>query len=130
MNLEKKYGEGTEVIWQDRKRWFGLPLSFTRYKLIKKPGSWFKLFSDVGFTYSDIEEVNLYRICDISFRQSLIGKLLDTGTVILKSSDESRPIFVLKNIKEPFKVRDMLSDYIEQERKLNNVKLTEFHSHG
>ncbi len=129
MNVVKKYGEGAELIWSDRKRFWGMPLSFTRYRLIRKPGAWFKLFADVGFTYSEIEEVNLYRICDISFRQSLFGKMLDTGTVILKSNDVSRPTFILRNIKNPFRVRDMLSEYIEQERKIHNVRLTEFHGH-
>lgn len=128
MNVSKKYGEGAELVWSDRKRFWGMPLSFTRYRLVRKPGSWFKMFSDIGFTYSDIEEVNLYRVCDISLRQSLFGKLLNTGTVILKSNDETKPTFVLKNIKNPFSVRDMLSDYVEQERKVHNVRLTEFHS--
>ncbi len=130
MNIEKKYGEGAELIWSDRKRFWGMPLSFTRYRLIRKPGSWFKLFSDIGFTYSEVEELNLYRVCDISFRQSLFGKLFDTGSVILRSNDSSMPTLTLRNIKNPFKVRDMLSEYIEQERKVHGVRLTEQHRHG
>lgn len=125
MNI-KKYGEGAELVWKDRKRWCGMPLSFTRYFLIEKPGSWFKIFSDIGFTYSSIEEVNLYRIYDISLRQSLIGKIFNTGTVVLFSNDERCPRFVLKNIKDPFKVRDMFSNLVEEQRKLNNVHITEF----
>ncbi len=127
MNI-KKYGEGAELVWKDRKRWCGMPLSFTRYYLIRKKGSWFKIFSDIGFTYSSIEEVNLYRIYDISLRQSLMGKIFNTGTVILFSNDERNPKFILKNIKNPFKVRDMFSNYVEEQRKLNNVHITEFQS--
>ncbi len=126
MNVERKYGQGAELIWKDRKRWMGMPLSFTRYRLIRKPGSWFKIFSDIGFSYSVVEEINLYRIYDISLRQSLIGKMLNTGTVILFSNDERSPKFVLRNIKDPFKVRDMFSNYVEEQRKLNNVRITEF----
>ena len=103
-----------------------MPLSFTRYRLIRKPGQWFKIFSDIGFTFSVVEEINLYRIYDISLNQSLIGKMLNTGTVILYSNDERTPKFVLKNIKDPFKVRDMFSNYVEEQRKLNNVRITEF----
>ena len=128
MNVEKKYGEGTELVWKDRKRFWGMPLSFTRYRLVRKPGAWFKIFSDVGFTYSHIEEVNLYRVCDIVLRQSLFGKLVNTGTVVLQSNDETRPTFVLKNIKDPFKVRDMLSNYVEQERQVHGVNVTEFYT--
>lgn len=128
MNVKKKYGENAELLWHDRKRWMGLPLSFTRFYLIRKPGSWFKVFSDIGFTYSVIDEVNLYRIYDISLSQSLIGKMVNTGTVVLYSNDERSPKFVLKNIKDPFKVRDLFSNHIEEQRKLNNVHITEFQS--
>lgn len=126
MNVVKKYGEGAELVWNDRKRFMGMPLSFTRYRLIKKPGSWFKIFSDVGFMYSSIEEINLYRIYDISLHQSLAGKIFNTGTVTLFSNDERSPRFVLRNIKDPFKVRDMFSNYVEEQRRLHNVHVTEF----
>lgn len=124
-----KYGEGAELVWKDRKRFMGMPLSFTRYHLVRKPGNWFKLFLNVGFLYSTIDEVNLYRICDITFHQSLMGKIFNTGNVTLISNDETLPRLVLKNIKNPYRVRDMISTYVEQERKIHNVRLTEFHDH-
>lgn len=129
MNIAKKYGADCELIWADRKRFFGLPLSFTRYQLVRKPGAWFKIFSDIGFLYSVLDEVNLYRICDITFKQSLIGKILNTGVVVLYSNDETKPMFVLKNIKNPYQVRDMISTYVEEQRKLYNINLTEYHRH-
>lgn len=130
MNIKKQYGENAELIWKDRKRFMGMPLSFTRYRLVRSNGQWFKIFSDIGFTYSVIEEINLYRIYDISLRQSLTGKLFNTGTITLYSNDERTPKFVLQNIKDPFKVRDMFSNYIEQERQAHNVRITEFQSKG
>lgn len=129
MNLKKRYGEGAELIWKDRKRFLGMPLSFTRYRLIRKPGSWVKLFCDVGFLTSVIDEINVYRICDITLHQSLLGKLLNCGTVTLYSSDESKPTLNLVNIKDPYHVRDIFSDLMEEQRKANNIRLTEFHHH-
>ncbi len=126
MNVEKKFGEGTELIWHDRKRWCGMPLSFTRYYLVRKPGSWVKVFSDIGLLYSAIDEVNLYRIYDISFHQSLSGKIFNTGNIVLLSNDEKNPRFVMKNVKNPLQIRDMFSTMIEEQRKLNNVRVTEF----
>lgn len=128
MNVKKTYGDNAKLVWKDRKRFLGMPLSFTRYYLIKKEGSWCKIFSDIGFTYSVIDEVNLYRIYDISLTQSLIGKMCNTGTVILYSNDERSPRFVLKNVKDPFKVRDMFSTMVEEERRIHNVHITEFQS--
>ena len=128
MDIKKKYGEGAELVWSDRKRWMGMPLSFTRYRLVRKPGSWFKIFSDVGLLYSSIEEVNLYRVYDISMHQSFFGKIVNTGTVVLHSNDERTPSFTLRNVKDPFKVRELISNYVEQERKLHNVGIGEFYT--
>ncbi len=124
-----KYEPGAEVIWRDRKRFLGMPLSFTRYSLVKKEGAWMKLFSNIGLLFSVIDEINLYRVCDLTLHRSLLDKIVGTGTIIVKSSDKSKPVLVLKNIKEPFKVRDMLSTLVEEQRKLNNVNVAEFHAH-
>lgn len=129
MNVSRKYGAGAELVWKDRKRWLGMPLSFTRYVLVRKPGSWFKLFLDVGFLSTHLDEVNVYRICDIGFNQGLLGKMLNVGDVTLYTSDESMPTVVLKNIKNPHRVRDMFSTYMEEQRKANNIRMAEFHDH-
>jgi hypothetical protein len=129
MNVSRKYGAGAELVWKDRKRWLGMPLSFTRYVLVRKPGSWFKLFLDIGFLSTHLDEVNLYRICDIGFHQGLLGKMLNVGDVTLYTSDESMPTVVLKNIKNPHRVRDMFSTYMEEQRKANNIRMAEFHDH-
>lgn len=125
MNVERKFGEGTELVWHDRKRWCGMPLSFTRYYLVRKPGQWVKAFSNIGLLYSSVNEINLYRIYDISLHQSLTGKIFNTGNVILLSNDESNPRFVLRNVKNPFQVREIFSNLIEEQRKLNNVRVSE-----
>ena len=49
-----------EYIWKDRKRFLGMPLSFTRYALSED-----RLFLSVGFFSIKDEEVLLYRIRDI-----------------------------------------------------------------
>ncbi len=129
MNVSRKYGAGAELVWKDRKRWLGMPLSFTRYVLVRKPGSWFKLFVDIGFLSTHLEEVNVYRIIDIGFRQGLLGKMLNVGDITLYTSDESMPTVSLRNIKNPHRVRDMFSTYMEEQRKANNIRLAEFHDH-
>ena len=125
MDVKKKYGDNATLIWKDRKRFMGMPLSFTRYYLIKNGDVWFKAFRDVGLFSTHIEEVNLYRMYDISLYQSFADKIFGTGTVVLYSNDERQPQLVLKNIKQPFKVRDLFSQLIEEERKANGVKVAE-----
>lgn len=126
MNVVSKYGEGATLLWKDRKRYFGLPWSFTRYKLIKKENSWFKIFCETGLLYTIVEEVNLYRIRDISLHQSLFDKIFGTGTITLYSNDVRNPTFSLRHVAHPYKVRDMLSTQIEEQRKLTGVKVAEF----
>lgn len=121
----KKFGKNTELIWKDRKRYFGLPISFTRYALIKNGDEWFKVFSDVGLLYSAIDEVNLYRIKDISLHQSLGDKIFGTGTITLYSNDSSAPMFVIRHVKDPYRVRDLLSTNIEHQRQLKGIRVSE-----
>ena len=125
MKVKKKFGENAVLIWKDRKRFCGMPLSFTRYYLIKNGNTWFKTFRDVGLFSTHIEEVNLYRMFDISLYQSFSDKIFGTGTVTLYSNDERQPQLVLKNVKRPFQVRDMFSQLIEEERKANGVQVAE-----
>ena len=128
-NIEKKYGEGAELLWKDRQRYFGIPLSFTKYSLVKKPGAWVKVFLNVGFLSSRVDEINAYRICDIQMKQSLLGKMFNYGDITLLSSDESNPTLLLKNIKNPYQVRELFSSVAEEQRKLNNIRISEFHRH-
>ena len=55
-----------ESLWKDRKRYFGLPLSFTRYALSED-----RLFTSVGFLSIQDDEVLLYRVRDIDTSRSL-----------------------------------------------------------
>ena len=55
-----------EYLWKDRKRYFGLPLSFTRYSMSED-----RLFVSVGFLNIKDDEVLLYRVRDIDTRRSL-----------------------------------------------------------
>ena len=82
------------IIWKDRKRYLGLPLSFTRYSLSED-----RLFLSVGFLNIKDEEVLLYRVRDINTSRTLWQRLFGVGTVTVVSSDKSMPTLVLKNIK-------------------------------
>jgi len=127
MDIKRKYGPNAELVWKDRRRRWGLPLSFTRFRLVKaQDNSWCKLFSEVGLLFTNFDEINLYRIKDIALDQTLGDKLFNTGTITLYSNDSVAPVFKLLHIAEPYKVRTMLSSMIEEQRKIHGVKVTEF----
>ena len=127
MNI-KRFGQGNKLLWKDRKRWAGLPLSFTRYFLIEKPDQWVKFFSSVGFFSTVDEELYVFRIFDITVEQTFWNKIFNEGTIILHVNDESANKVIIKRVLNPFKVKAHIADYVEYERNRRGFKLAEFHS--
>ena len=80
-----------EYIWKDRKRYLGMPLSFTRYAINED-----RLFYITGLLTTKYEEVLLYRIQDISLSISLWQMIFGVGTIKIVSSDKTMPTIVLK----------------------------------
>lgn len=114
-------GEG-KILWKDRKHHLWFPISFTTYYIEDDC-----LMCRQGFLNTTVEQILLYRVVDITFRQSLWGKIFGTGDIILKTRVDSTPEFTLKNIKEPMKVRKMLSIAVENCRNQWNVVGKEFY---
>lgn len=121
-----QFGTNTKILWKDRKRWCGLPWSFTRYYLVEKEGSWMKLFTSIGLFSTYGEEINLYRIYDISVVQTLSNKIWGTGTVVLHCNLNNVEKIYLTRVKDPYKVRAMLAELIEVERAKKGYRIAEF----
>lgn len=116
MKKEKK-----TYVWKDRKRTFlGLPLSFTKYRLDED-----KLYIETGFFNTKEDEVRLYRITDVTLMRSMGQKLLGIGTIHCDSSDVTMQNFDIKNIKNPKKVKELLSRLVNESRLRNRVYTSE-----
>lgn len=109
-----------DYFWKDRKRIFGLPLSFTRYALSED-----RLFLSKGFFTIRDEEILLYRIRDITTSRSLWQRLFGVGSVMVVSSDKTMPTLVLKNIKDPIGVKELLHDRVEEMKLRRRVRVGE-----
>ena len=110
------------VIWSDRKRWlFGLPWSFTRYRLYDD-----KFVIDTGFFTRREDEIRLYRILDISLNRTFGERLFGLGTIHCCTGDKTSPEFDIKHIKNSRELKDILSDMIEEEREKRRVGTREF----
>ena len=107
-------------IWKDRKRFLGMPLSFTRYAISDD-----RLFLSVGFFSIKDEEVLLYRVRDISSSRSLWRRLFGVGTVTVSSSDKSMPTLVMKNIKRPMAIKELLHQQVEDAKLRRRVRIGE-----
>lgn len=106
-----------EIIWTDKKRiWCGLPWTFTRYSLSPD-----RLYIKRGIFTIREDEVRLYRIRDISLRQSFLQRIFSLGTVNISSSDSTMGNFQLVNIKGSRDVKEMLSDALGLDRDRKSV---------
>ena len=107
-------------LWQDRKRYFGLPLSFTRYSLSED-----RLFISQGFLTIRDDEILLYRVRDIDTRRSLWQRLFGVGTVTVISSDKTMPTLELKNVKDPLMVKEVIHKQVEEMKIKRRVRFGE-----
>ena len=115
-----------KIVWQDRKRIiFGLPWTFTKYKLMED-----KIQICTGFLSKKEEEIRLYRIMDNTLEKPLGQRIFGLGTIKCNSADKTTPVFYLARIKNAEKIRNMLSDMVEKERTRKRVSGREFMSYG
>ena len=112
-------------LWQDRKRYLGMPLSFTRYALSDD-----RLFESVGFLNIKDSEVLLYRVRDIDTSRSLWQRIFGVGTVLVMSSDKTTPTLALKNIKNPMAVKETIHQQVEEMKIRRRVRFGEVMASG
>lgn len=113
------------LLWSDRKRILGMPLSFTRYALSED-----RLFVSSGFLNLQDEEILLYRVRDISMSRTLGQRLFGVGTVTVTSSDKSKPVLEIKNVKSPATVKELIHDNVEEMKIRRRVRFGEIASYN
>ena len=107
-------------IWHDRKRILGLPISFTRYALSED-----RLFLKRGVINVKQEEIVLYRVRDLRVSVSLWQRLFGVGTVTVISTDKSIPELMLKNIRQPNEVKELIHEYVEKMKIARRMRVGE-----
>ena len=105
-----------DILWHDRKRHFGLPLSFTKYSMSED-----RLFVETGFLNLTQNEVRLYRILDLQLKRSLGQRIFGVGSIYVSSSDKNLGTFEIRNVKNSANVKEMLSVQVEQQRESKRV---------
>ena len=109
-----------EQLWHDRKRYFGLPISFTRYALSDD-----RLFVSTGFLTIKDEEILLYRIKDLNTKRTLWQRLFGVGTITVASSDKSMPILDITNVRDPRTVKELIHKHVEIAKRKHRVRHSE-----
>jgi membrane protein YdbS with pleckstrin-like domain len=75
-----------------------------------------------GVLFRDVEELELYRVKDISIQQPPLQALFGRGRVTLRTSDQSTPLVVLNAIPQPLEVADLLRRCVERCRVAKGVR--------
>ena len=114
-----------KILWTDRKRYFGLPLSFTKYQISED-----RLFQQTGLLNLKYEEILLYRIRDLALTRSFGQRLFGVGSITVTSSDKTRPILVIQNVKMPAAVKELLHEQVEDMKIRRRVRFGEIATFG
>lgn len=101
-----------DYIWTDKKRTlFGLPWSFTRYYLTET-----KFITQVGFINIKEDEIDLYKIIDKSVSRPFFQRMFGCGTIVIHSKDADTPTKIVKCIKKPRQVSNLIDKYLNRMR--------------
>ena len=109
------------TVWKDRKHFMWFPISFTKYDIKNE-----RLYQETGLFNTHYDELLLYRITDLCLKRSLAQKIFGTGTIVLSTKADSDKEVLLKNVKNPKEVKDLISHLVEEARDRKKVVGKEF----
>lgn len=81
----------------------------------------FRVEVERGILRKHIDNVELWRVKDIQFRQSLVQRVLGLGDVVLVTSDALNPSITLRGVREPRALYGALRDAVDAVRRGRGV---------
>lgn len=118
-NLNNNIDE--EILWESRGFFLTFPIPFTVYTLTRE-----RILLKRGIIKTNYDETRLYRVNDIKLSQNLIQKFCDTYTITLYTRDKAEASLLIKNVKQGHKVKELISNLVEESRRRNRVINAEF----
>ena len=101
-------------MYQEKKRslFFGLPLSFTTYRIEEE-----KVNIRKGLLRTVEDDTLMYRIQDVKLVTGFLERIFRLGTVVCYSSDVTDPMLELKHIRRAREIKDYILKTSENERR-------------
>ena len=110
---------------------FGLGLLFllrawylvaaTRYRRTTQ-----RLCVQTGLIAKNLEEVELFRVKDVTLRQGVLDRLLGTGTVTVLSTDDTAPVLEIQGILHPLDAKERIRTAFRAARQREGLRTGEF----
>lgn len=110
----------SSILWSDRLRHLGLPISFTKYSITED-----RLFRETGLLNLREEELLLYRVRDLTLTRSLWQRIFGVGTITVTSSDKTTPSLEIKNIKKSKDIKELIHSKVEEAKRVKSMQTTE-----
>lgn len=93
----------------------------TRYRLTTQ-----RLFVQRGLVAKHLEEVELFRVKDVTLNQGFVSRLLGVGTVVVLSTDDTTPRLELAGILKPVEAKETLRSAFRASRQREGLRMAEF----
>lgn len=75
-----------------------------------------------GLLSRSAESLELYRIADVTMRQSLLQRMFGVGRIVLNSADANHREIVMEGVPGPDRFRDWLTDAVQQARRERGMR--------
>lgn len=99
-------------IERKRSKFFGLPLSFTKYTISDE-----KITITSGFLSITEDDAYMYKIQDVRLTRSLTERLFRLGTITCYTGDTTHPELTLHHIKKASIIKDFIMNSSEEARR-------------
>jgi len=99
-------------VEKKRVKFFGLPLSFTKYTVTEE-----KLTITSGFLSITEDDAFMYKIQDVRLTRSLAERIFKLGTIICYTGDTTHPELVLYHIRHSGEIKDFIMQSSEESRR-------------
>ena len=96
-------------------------VSSTRYRLTTQ-----RLFVQTGLVAKKLEEVELFRVKDVTLNQGILQRLLGVGNVVVLSTDDTTPRLELAGILNPIEVKEQIRNAFRAARQREGMRMAEY----
>lgn len=88
-----------------------------------------RLRMEEGILSRRFDDIELYRVKDITLSQPFIQRMVGLGSIRLLTSDASHPTLTLPAIADPMEVRDVIRQQVEHMRRERGVRELDITDH-
>lgn len=97
-----------------------MTVSSTSYRLSNE-----RLLVRTGWLSKRVQELELYRVQDVSMEQGILQRLFGVGAVHVISADKTTPKLILKGIAQPEAIKEQVRATYRTARKAEGVRIAE-----